>query len=214
LNVLIVEDDKNLALITSKVLEAKGFNPDLAKDGEDALGKVNQKKYKIYLVDINIPKINGLELVKEIRKKDKNSIIIMLTGRIEDFYFQKAYDYGCDDYIKKPFSVSELLIRIERHLKSVNFIEFDGYRFDFNELELYKNEKRIPLRKKEKKLLDILLKNVNKTIYNEKIIDHVWEGEKKNNYPLRQLVNELRKKFDKNYIKTVVGIGYRFEIED
>jgi len=210
LDVLIVEDDKDLALITSKVLEAKGFNPDLAKDGEEALEKLEKKHYKIYLIDINIPKIDGLELVKEIRKIDKNSIIIMLTGKIEDFYFQKAYDYGCDDYIKKPFSVSELLIRIERHLKSANFIEFDEYRFDFNELELYKNEKRIPLRKKEKRLLNLFLKNVNKTLSSEEIVSYVWEKEKKN-YPLRQLINELRKKFDKKYIKTVVGIGYRFE---
>jgi len=208
--VLIVEDDKNLAVITSKVLEAKGFYPDLAKDGEEALGKVNQKNYKIYLVDINIPKIDGLELVKEIRKRDKDAIIIMLTGRIEDFYFQKAYDYGCDDYIKKPFSVSELLIRIERHLKDINFIEFDEFKFDFNELELYKNKKRIPLRKKEKRLLNLFLKNINKTLSSEEIVSYVWEKEQKN-YPLRQLINELRKKFDKEYIKTVVGIGYRFE---
>ena len=210
MDVLIVEDDKNLALITSKVLEAKGFNPDLAKDGEEALEKLEKKHYKIYLIDINIPKIDGLELVQEIRKRDKDAIIIMLTGKIEDFYFQKAYDYGCDDYIKKPFSVSELLIRIERHLKSANFIEFDEYRFDFNELELYKNEKRIPLRKKEKRLLNLFLKNVNKTLSSEEIVSYVWEKEKKN-YPLRQLINELRKKFDKEYIKTVVGIGYRFE---
>jgi len=211
--VLIVEDDKNLALITSKVLEAKGFNPDLAFNGEEALEKVNQKRYKIYLVDIDIPKINGLELVKEIRKLNKDCIVIMMTAKIEDFYFQKAYDYGCNDYIKKPFSVSELLIRIERHLKSVNFIEFDGYRFDFNELELYKNKERIPLRKKEKKLLNLFLKNINKTLSSKEIVSYVWEKEQKN-YPLRQLINELRKKFDKEYIKTVVGIGYRFELKD
>jgi len=213
LNVLIVEDDKNLALITLKILEAKGFKSDFAEDGEEALKKLEKKHYKIYLIDINIPKIDGLELVKEIRKIDKNSIIIMLTGKMEDFYFQKAYDYGCDDYIKKPFSVSELLIRIERHLKKANFIEFDEFKFDFNELELYKNKERIPLRKKEKRLLNLFLKNINKTISAEEIVSYVWE-EKKKSYPLRQLINELRKKFDKEYIKTVVGIGYRFELKD
>jgi len=213
-SVLLVEDDLQLAKIVKKILESRGFNVTLIDDGIKALEEIKNRTYDLYLIDINIPGISGLELVRFIREVDKNGIIIMITASLDEYYFEKAYEYGCDDYIKKPFHATELEVRINHLLNDQKTIKFDEYKYDFEELELYKDAERVPLRKKEKKLLDILLRNVNRTVYNQKIINHVWEGEKKDNYPLRQLVNELRKKFDKNYIKTVVGIGYRFEIED
>jgi len=212
-SVLLVEDDLQLAKIIQKILESKGFNVTLVKDGIDAIDFIKQKSFDLYLIDINIPNVSGLELVKYIRES-KDGFIIMITASVDEYYFEKAYEYGCDDYIKKPFHITELEVRIRHLLNNKQSINFDEYEFKFDENELFKNKKRVPLRKKEKRLLHILLKNLNKTVSNQNIIDYVWEGEKKENYPLRQLVNEIRKKFDKNYIKTVVGIGYRFEVED
>ena len=212
-SVLLVEDDLQLAKIIQKILESKGFNVTLVKDGIDAIDFIKQKSFDLYLIDINIPNVSGLELVKYIRES-RYGFIIMITASVDEYYFEKAYEYGCDDYIKKPFHITELEVRIRHLLNNKQSINFDEYEFKFDENELFKNKKRVPLRKKEKRLLHILLKNLNKTVSNQNIIDYVWEGEKKENYPLRQLVNEIRKKFDKNYIKTVVGIGYRFEVED
>ncbi len=211
MKVLLIEDDLQLAKVVKKILETKGFNVTLVTDGDVALENIKSNSYDLYLIDINIPGINGLELVKYIRNMYKEGIIIMITASIDEYYFQKAYEYGCDDYIKKPFHATELELRINRLINEQKNIKFDDYTFDFDEMELYKNSKRIPLRKKEKKFLYLLLKNINKTVKAEKIIDFVWDKHDKNNYPIRQLVNELRKKFDKDYIQTVVGIGYRFE---
>ena len=213
LKVLLVEDDLQLAKIVKKILASKGFDVVLEQDGLGALEKIKNGSYDLYLIDINIPKINGLELVKYIRNLYENGFIVMMTANVDEYCFEKAYEYGCDDYVKKPFHIKELEVRINHLLNKENSIAFDEYEFKFDENELFKNKKRINLRKKEKLLLNILLKNKNRTVPNQKIIDYVWEGEQKENYPLRQLMNEIRKKFDKNYIKTVVGIGYRFEIE-
>ena len=214
ISVLLVEDDLQLAKIIARILETKGFEVELIDDGLKAVDKIKEKSFDLYLIDINIPNISGLELVKYIRELYDDGFIIMITASVDEYYFEKAYEYGCDDYIKKPFHITELEVRIRHLLNKEKSFAFGDYEFRFEDNELFKNDKRIPLRKKEKRLLNILLKNVNRTVYNQKIIDYVWEGEKKENYPLRQLVNELRKKFDKDYIETVVGIGYRFEVED
>ena len=215
LKVLLVEDDLQLAKIVKKILNSKGFDVVLKDDGFLALDEIKENFFDLYLIDINIPGINGLELVRYIRNLYANEgFIVMLTANVDEYYFEKAYDYGCDDYIKKPFHIKELEVRINHLLNKKEHIIFDEYEFKFDENELFKNNKRVGLRKKEKMLLSILLKNINKTVPNEKIIDYVWEGEQKPNYPLRQLINEIRKKISKNYIKTVVGIGYRFEIKN
>ncbi len=214
MNVLLIEDDLQLAKIVKKILESKQYKVTFVDNGDIALENIKNNQYELYLIDINIPGVNGLELVKYIRELYDDSIIIMITASIDEYYFQKAYEYGCDDYIKKPFHATELEVRIKHLLNKRKKIKFDNYEFFFDEMELYKNNIRIPLRKKEKNFLYLLLKNMNRTVPSEKIIDFVWEKQEKNNYPLRQLVNEIRKKFDKDYIKTIVGIGYRFESEN
>ena len=214
ISVLLVEDDLQLAKIVKKILESKDYEVVLVEDGLKAVDEIKSKPFDLYLIDINIPNISGLEIVKYVRELYSDGFIVMITASVDEYYFEKAYEYGCDDYIKKPFHATELEVRIQRLLEKQKSFSFNDYEFRFEDDELFKNGERVPLRKKEKRLLHILLKNVNRTVYNQRIIDYVWEGEKKTNYPLRQLVNELRKKLDKDYIKTVVGIGYRFEVED
>ena len=214
MEVLVVEDDLQLAKIVKKILETKNFEVEIIDDGLKAVERIKEKSFDLYLIDINVPRISGLEVVKYIRELYNDGFIVMITASVDEYYFEKAYEYGCDDYIKKPFHVKELEVRVKHLLNKENSFKFDNYEFRFDDDELFKNGERINLRKKEKRLLHILLKNINRTVYNQKIIDYVWEGEKKDNYPLRQLINEIRKKFDKDYIKTVVGIGYRFEVEN
>ncbi|NPA88255.1 response regulator transcription factor [Caminibacter pacificus] len=209
-SVLLIEDDPQHAKIVKRILEHKDFQVTLCEDGKTAVDLIRKRDFDLYLIDINIPYINGIELVKFIKEQNKTGFIIMITAAVEEENFEKAYGYGCDDYIKKPFHAAELEMRIKHLLKES--VKFDDYEFNFHSGDLFKNGERVNLRKKEKRLLHILLKNLNYTVYNDKIIDFVWEGENKKNYPLRQLVNELRKKFDKDYIKTVVGVGYRFEV--
>ena len=210
--VLLVEDDLQLAKIVKRILESKNFKVILVEDGKEALKFIKEKDFDLYLVDINIPKINGLELVKYIKELEKDGKIVMITASVEEHNFKKAYEYGCDDYIKKPFHATELEVRIKK-LIGKESIKFGNYEFKFDTGDLFKDGKPVNLRKKEKKLLHILLKNANYTVPAEKIVEFVWPEEKKKNPPLRQLVNEIRKKFDRDFIQTVVGVGYRFETE-
>jgi len=207
--VLLVEDDTQLNKVVKKILEHKGFIVTTCEDGKCAKELIEKKDFDLYLIDINIPYVDGIELVKIIKSLNKRGNIIMITASLEEENFEKAYEYGCDDYIKKPFHMTELEVRIRHLLKET--LRFDDYEYNFKTGDLFKNSIPLNLRKKEKKLLEILLKNKNLTVSNDVIVKHVW-GEDKKNPPIRQLVNELRKKFDKDYIKTVVGLGYRFEI--
>jgi len=211
-SVLIVEDDLQLAKIIKRILESKDFVVTLVEDGNEALKLIKENNYDFYLIDINIPGVNGLELVKYIRELKEEGNILMITASVEEYNFKKAYEYGCDDYIKKPFHATELEVRINHLLEKKKSIKFDDYEFVFETGDLFKNKEPVNLRKKEKKLLHLLLKNINFTVSNDKIVKYVW-GSVKKDPPVRQLVNELRKKFDKNYIETIVGVGYRFKIK-
>ena len=223
MKILLVEDDKQLGRALKKTLEAKGYEVNHIEDGEDAFNDILIHEYDVYLLDINLPKIDGLKLIKLIRHKNPNAIIIMITASAEIEDMEKAYGEnhdGCDEYIKKPFHSEELLLRIDHWIKikqeqcdkaKSNKISIDNMEFYFDTLDLYIDGILANLRKKEKRLLAILLKNMGKTVTKEDIVKYVWENEEKKEYPLRQLVSELKNKLPKDYITSVVGIGYRFD---
>ena len=218
MKVLIVEDDIQLNATITKFLELLSFEVNSTIDGEEAISIIDKSNFDMYLIDINLPNINGLDIVKYIRKKDITTPIIMITASLEVDNFITAYDNGCSEYIKKPFHLKELEIRIEnllnKHQSDILTInERVTYNFKYEELKI--DEVTIRLRKKVNRLLQILLKNINHTVKTEDIIDYVWENEIKENYPLRQLITDLRKELnlEKNHIISEVGIGYRFETD-
>jgi len=222
MKILLVEDDKQLGRALKKTLNAKGYEVNHIEDGEDAFNDILIHEYDVYLLDINLPKIDGIKLIKLIRHKNQNAIIIMITASAEIEDMEKAYgeNYdGCDEYIKKPFHSEELLLRINHWIKvkqdqcknNNNKIIVDNMEFYLDTLDLYIDGILANLRKKEKRLLAILLKNLGKTVSKDDIINYVWENEEKKNYPLRQLISELKNKLPKDYITSVVGIGYRFD---
>lgn len=218
MKVLIVEDDIQLNATITKFLELLSFEVNSTIDGEEAISIIDKSNFDMYLIDINLPNINGLDIVKYIRKKDITTPIIMITASLEVDNFITAYDNGCSEYIKKPFHLKELEIRIEnllnKHQSDILTInERVTYNFKYEELKI--DEVTIRLRKKVNRLLQILLKNINHTVKTEDIIDYVWENEIKENYPLRQLITDLRKELnlERNHIISEVGIGYRFETD-
>lgn len=217
MKILLIEDDAQLVKVLKAFLNMKEFNVDVCMDGEDAILKVDSCTCDLFIIDINLPKINGLEVVKYIRQKDFSTPIIMITASMEIKSFETAYKNGCNEYIKKPFHIRELDIIIDKLLKNKNkkIINIsENIFYDADVCDLYINNQYIPLRKKESRLLNILLENANQTVKNEAIMNYVWENEIKESYSIRQVVKELRKEFPNGgeYIKTSVGIGYRFEI--
>jgi DNA-binding response OmpR family regulator len=214
MKVLIVEDDLPLANALKKVLEKNGFDVEIVGDGEEAFNLILEKNYDLYLLDINLPNLDGHKLLKLIKHKNNNSIVVMITASAEIEDIEKAYNYGCNEYIKKPFHAKELLIRINNLIKknetNFNEIKVDNLRFLKDTMDLFIDDKPVELRKKERRLLYILITNLNRTVSKEEIINFVWEGEKKENYPLRQLISSLKSKLNNKYIVSVVGIGYKF----
>jgi len=224
MKILLVEDDKQLGRALKKTLEAKGYEVHHIEDGEDAFNDILLNEYDVYLLDINLPKIDGLKLIKLIRHKNPDAIIIMITASAQIEDMEKAYGEnhdGCDEYIKKPFHSEELLLRINHWLKvkkgtqakedDPHKVTIDNMEFYFDTFDLYIDGVLANLRKKEKRLLAVLLKNIGKTVSKDEIAKFVWEKEDRKEYPLRQLVSELKNKLPKDYITSVVGIGYRFD---
>ncbi len=221
MNILLIEDDITLNDTIAEYLKFKGDDIESLEDGDKAIEIIDSKVFDLYIIDINIPNINGLDLLKYIRQKDTKTPIIIITASLELENFKTAYKSGCDDYIKKPFYLEELDIRINKLMSKKfdrnNIIKIsNSISFDMEYEELIVDEIIKRLRKKERRLLSLLLQNVNNTVTNEMIENYVWENEIKESYPIRQLINDLRKVFDngEKFIFMERGLGYRFEIKD
>lgn len=219
MKILIIEDDIPLNTTITNFLKFKGFDTLSVEDGEEAIHCIDENYYDLYIIDINIPIISGLEVLKYIRKIDLTVPVIIITASLELENLKTAYSNGCDEYIKKPFYLEELDFKINKicgNAKKSEIIEISyNISFDIVSEELTINNELKKLRKKERRLLKILLQNINKTVSTQALEDYVWENEIKESYPLRQLVNDLRKYFDtgEKFIFSEIGVGYRFEIK-
>jgi DNA-binding response OmpR family regulator len=214
MKVLIIEDDVQLNIAISEFCKIKSFDIVSVKDGLNALDQIDSGHFDLYIIDINIPRINGLDLLKHIRKTDLDTPIIIITASLEIQNFSTAFENGCSEYIKKPFHLKELDIRINNLLalnKPVMITLNDELTYDLSREEFYYQNKPIRLRYKEKRFCAILMKHINTVVPNEMIYDYVWEGEIKETYPLRQLLVELRKKLPSDIIQTKIREGYMIE---
>lgn len=217
MNILLVEDDLQLNNIIKKSL-VKKYTVTSVFDGESAIELIDNNIYDLFILDINIPNVSGLDLTKYIRQKDLNTNIIIITASTELQNFEDSFKNGCNEFIKKPFYLEELKIRIDNLIKEESIEELcisSNIKYLIEKKELFINDVNIKLRKKEKRLLELLLKNINFVVPMDEIQNYVWENEIKNYYPLRQLINELRKKFNtgETFIFSEKGIGYKFEIK-
>ena len=216
MDVLIVEDDTQLNRAISEFCRLKSFNVISVKDGLEAVERIDNEKFDFYIIDINVPHINGIEILKHIRKTKIHPPVIIITASLEVQNFAVAFEHGCSEYIKKPFHLKELDIRIENllSLKSPERIYLaDDFYYEMPKGEFFYQNKHIRLRYKEKRFCAILMKHLNTIVPNDVIYDYVWEGEVKESYPLRQLLVELRKKFPLDIIQTKIREGYMIEAQ-
>ena len=212
---LLVEDDIPLSTTIANYLQSLGYEVVISYDGEEALEYIDKASFDIFIIDLNIPNIDGLELVRYIRNHNTHSPIIIITASLEVANFIQAFELGCSEYIKKPFFLEELEIRITKLLRlSPNILKINNkVSFDLKHQELIIDNTIVHLRKKERRLLTILIQNLNHTVPTQTIEEYVWENEIKESYPLRQLVSDLRKKLQNSDIRIVTDakIGYRLE---
>jgi len=222
MRILVVDDEVNLADAIREGLADHYFTVDVAYDGKSALDKIEiEEAYDLIILDIMIPEIDGMSLLKKIREEGYKMPVLMLTARdgVDDKI--RSLDLGADDYLTKPFDFRELLARIRaitrRGKDSENSIlKVDNLIIDRNSHKVARDGKEIELTKKEYEILEYLLLNKGRVIPKTELENHLWdENAKLWSDPVRTHVKNLRKKIDKGFkkklIHTVRGIGYQIK---
>lgn len=203
MKILLLEDNESLSEIIKEMLESNGYKVDSFIDGEDALyNSVNG--YDCFILDINVPLIDGLSLLKDIRQNDKSTPAIIISSNIESNTVKEAYDVGCTDFLKKPFYIFELENKIDMICKKNKKITLlNNYKYNFNFEILYDtNDNEVKLTHKEKLFITLLLKSAYNSASLDAIEQYVWEGEIASIMSIRSLVKRLRSKLPQNSIIT------------
>ncbi|MCK5293941.1 MAG: response regulator transcription factor [Arcobacteraceae bacterium] len=213
MKIFLVEDDTLLNETIVNVFSKINYDVTTFNDGKDAFENLDDS-YDLYMVDINLPHINGMELVKQIKFINKNANIFIMSADINIDTIVKAYDIGCSDYIKKPFDIREVIAKIEHTLSLVpnNIIFKNCGEYNRVEKTFIIDNLIIKLTNKEALLLDVLIKNGGKNVSNEKIESYVW-GETFKNGHVRQLISKLRSKIPCNFIENHTSNGYKLSVE-
>ncbi len=219
--IFLLEDDLNLSETIEEFLEDEGFEVICAYDGIEAEDIIYENSFDILLLDVNVPGINGFELLKKIRDNGNETPAIYITSLNSTEDLSDGYDSGCDDYIRKPFALKELLLRIKNILKrgffhkKENVVKInENIYYDIDNSQLIKDGKKITLNNKEDKLLKLFLQNQNQVISHEKIYETLWGyDEIYSDNSLRAYIKNLRKIVGKNSIVSIKKLGYKIITE-
>ena len=226
MNVLIVEDEKSLALEIADFLKSHRFLCDLAFTGTDASEKIAINLYDFVLLDLGLPDYNGLDLIKEAQKSNTQACFIVITARgaVEDKV--KGLDLGADDYLAKPFALTELLSRINavarRKFKvTVTDITLGEFIVQIQARKMVNNGVEVDLTKKEFDLLLYLLLNKNVVLTRQQLYEHIWGNILDDQYDSNFIdvhIKNLRKKLNGHaptpWLETVRGVGYRISVRE
>ncbi len=207
--ILLLEDDADLGSTILEVLESAGYRVDLARDGAQAADFSYETAYDLYIFDINVPEINGIELLKDLRNASDNTPAIYITALSDLNTLSKAFEAGAEAYLKKPFLPEELLIRVDARLKkSVNeSITYGDIVYYPATKELFKDQKIVSLGAVQLKIFDALVHNVDKVVSKEDLIELL---EQPSGTALRVAITKLKQKLGINIIN-VRGVGYTLE---
>jgi DNA-binding response OmpR family regulator len=219
--ILIAEDEASLAEETFAFLTGNGYQCDVAATGRSASEKLFVNNYDFVLLDLGLPDMDGLDLIHEIKNQDKDTSVIIITARgaVDDRV--KGLLEGADDYLAKPFSLSELLARMiaitrRKHGLKSNVISFQGFLVDFPNRSLVWEAQSVNLTKKEFDILNYLIMNKNRVITRMQLTEHIWgdiiETDNDSNYidvHLKNIRKKLSKFSETEWLETIRGIGYK-----
>jgi len=221
MKLLLAEDDKELSNSIVRVLKFNEYDVDQAFDGQEALDYLEYVNYDLLILDVMMPKLDGISVVKRLREKGNNIPVLMLTalGDINDKV--NGLDSGADDYLTKPFVIKELMARIRALVRRSDKVILETSKIgelelDKNNFEIKYKDKSERLTAKEFKLMELLIKNQNMLISTEKIMEEIWDIDSDAEINVVWVfISALRKKLQSinaNYeIKAVRGVGYRLE---
>lgn len=224
LKILIADDNKQITSILAEYAKKNNYKPILAFDGDEVLEKFYAEDPDIILLDVMMPKKDGFEVCKDIRK-ESNIPIIMVTARGEDFEKIMGLEIGADDYIVKPFSPGEVMARVKAIMRRIEVEEqsdekvvFDNLEINFNTYTVLVNKEIVSLTKKEFEILWTLASNRNIVFSRDKLLNSVWGYDYYgDNRTVDSHIKRLRAKLDKFSheswnINTIWGVGYKFEV--
>ncbi len=223
MKILIVEDEQDLLDLILRYLKREGYICEVGIDFQEGYKKINNYEYDCVIIDLNLPGGNGLNLVKILREDNANTGIVIISARnkIEDRV--EGLDIGADDYLTKPFNLSELNARVKAVLRRKtnqmsNVISFENLTINLDERTVIANGNVLQLTKKEYAILIYLVRNKNRVVTKDSIAEHLW-GDYMDDAAsfdfIYAHVKNLRKKLAQNecgdFLKTIYGIGYKFQ---
>ena len=227
MRILVVEDEKKINDVIVKTLKKEKYGVDSCFDGEEALDYIFSVEYDIILLDIMLPKKDGFEVLKSMRKKGIKTPVLFLTARdqIEDRV--RGLDLGADDYLVKPFAFEELLARIRVVLRKNsgsgedggNVLKIANLTVDCNKHEVFRDDVSIKLSAKEFSILEYMMRNKGRVVSKEKIEEHVWDFDYEGGSNIVEVyIKFLRKKIDNDFspklIHTIRRVGYVLKVEN
>jgi len=224
--VLIVDDDESVLSTLTKVIQATGLNCEGASSGEEALEKVKSNRYDCILMDINMHGMDGFETIHEMRNRNVDTPIIIVSGRKEDDDTLHGLDIGADDYVTKPFNPVTLGAKVKALIRRSKKTEGEDanpvitagpFAYNTSTLKLYKNGDEIFLTAKENAIMKLFIDNVNRIFTKDMLYDMVWGDAIMDENAIMVYINRLRQKVEEDpskpqYIQTVRGLGYRFVV--
>ena len=223
MRILIVEDEKPLSKILTEILKKNNYIVDAVYDGIDGLEYAISSGYDAILLDIMLPKMDGLELLRKLREKGNSTPVLLLTAKSELEDKITGLDYGADDYITKPFETGELLARVRSILRRKDVFVGDTQTFrdltiDKNTMSISTENNSIKTSVKEYKILEMLITNCNQIISKEKLIEKIWGYDFNGEYnSVEVYISFIRKKLKaikSVRIKAHRGLGYSLEVFD
>lgn len=225
-NILIIEDDLTIAELERDYLEINGFTAEIVSKGDQGLQKAVSEDYDLVLLDLMLPKVDGFEICKRIRK-EKDIPVLMITAKNEDIDKVRGLGLGADDFIVKPFSPSELVARVKAHMSRyerlvnrenhADEIRIRGLKIDRSSRRVFVNEKEVLLTTKEFDLLVLLAMNPNHVFSKEHLFERVWGLDSMGDIATITVhIQRIRRKIEidpsnPQYIETIWGAGYRFQ---
>lgn len=223
--ILIVDDDVNICELLRLYLEKEGYDTLVANDGEGAVALATRETPDLILLDIMLPKIDGWQVCREIRKTQETPII-MITAKGEVFDKILGLELGADDYVTKPFDTKEVMARVkavlrrssDKNKKQINEVKYDKLRINLTNYELVVDGKQIDTPPKELELIYHLANNPNRVYTRDQLLDEVWGfdyyGDSRTvDVHVKRLREKLEDVSDEWSLKTVWGVGYKFEVK-